>query len=175
GASRTSPILRGIWVSETLLGEKLPKPPAEVPLLPETVPTGLTERQLIERHSADPACAKCHQRIDPYGFALEQFDAIGARRGAPANTRTRLPDGSEIEGLEGLRHYLGETHRDRFVRQFCRKLLGYALGREVRLSDEPFLEALRKNLESNDYRVGIAIDAIVQSRQFREIRGRDSR
>ena len=79
GASRTSPILRGNWVSETLLGERLPRPPANVPQLPEAVPTGLSARQLIEQHSSLPECATCHVRIDPYGFALEQYDAIGRR------------------------------------------------------------------------------------------------
>ena len=77
GASRTSPILRGNWVSEVLLGEKLPRPPKGVPILPEEAPAGLTERQLIERHSSDEKCAGCHKRIDPFGFALEGFDAIG--------------------------------------------------------------------------------------------------
>jgi hypothetical protein len=80
GASRTSPILRGNWLSEVVLGEKLPRPPKGVPVLPEEAPQGLTERQLIERHSSDEACVKCHQRIDPFGFALEGFDAIGRAR-----------------------------------------------------------------------------------------------
>ncbi|MFL2480210.1 MAG: DUF1592 domain-containing protein [Verrucomicrobiales bacterium] len=80
GASRTSPILRGNWIYETLLGEKLPKPPADVPDLPEKVPENLTARQLIEKHSSAKECSKCHERIDPYGFALEQFDAIGRTR-----------------------------------------------------------------------------------------------
>ena len=110
GASRTSPILRGNWVSETLLGEKLPKPPPGVPTLPETPPAGLTERELIEQHSSDPSCAKCHARIDPYGFALESYDAIGRLR-EMANTNTRLVDGTALNGLDGLRHYLADTRR----------------------------------------------------------------
>ena len=80
GASRTSPILRGNWLTEVVLGEKLPRPPKGVPVLPEELPEGLTERQLIERHSTDAACAKCHRRMDPFGFALEGFDAIGRAR-----------------------------------------------------------------------------------------------
>ena len=131
GASRTSPILRGNWVSETLLGERLPKPPANVPDLPELVPAGLTARQLIEKHSSVEACAKCHARIDPYGFALEQYDAIGRLRPNPVNTKTKLVDGKAIKGLNGLRDYLANDRREAFVRQFCKKLLGYALGREV--------------------------------------------
>jgi mono/diheme cytochrome c family protein len=174
GASRTSPILRGNWVYETVLGEKLPKPPPGVPQLPETVPSGLTERQLIEQHSSVDACARCHVKIDPYGFALEQFDAIGRRRPQLVNTRTVAADGTALEGLAGLREYLLTTRRDDFVRQFCRKLLGYALGREVQLSDEPLLDGMQSRLQAGDYRVSIAVEAIVTSPQFRRIRGADA-
>ena len=170
GASRTSPILRGNWVSETLLGERLPKPPANVPQLPESVPEGLSARQLIERHSSVAACAKCHARIDPYGFALEQYDAIGRLRAKSVDTKTKLVDGKAIEGIEGLRNYLLTDRRDEVVRQFCKKLLGYALGREVQLSDEPFLKKMRERLEKNGYRFSVAVEAIVTSEQFRNIR-----
>ena len=171
GASRTSPILRGNWISETLLGEKLPKPPANVPQLPEQVPEGLTARQLIERHSSVPACAKCHARIDPYGFALEQYDAIGRLRPKPVDTKTKLVDGSEIEGIKGLRDYLATRRRDDVLRQFCRKLLGFALGREVQLSDEPLLDTMLGRLKENEYRFAVAVETIVLSPQFRKIRG----
>ena len=82
-------------------------------------------------------------------------------------------DGTELQGLDGLRDYLLTTQREAFLRQFCRKLLGYALGRSVQLSDEPLLEEMQDQLAANDYRVGAAIEMIVRSRQFREIRGRD--
>ena len=172
GAARTSPILRGNWVFETLLGERLPKPPASVPDLPDSVPTGLTARQLIERHSTEPECAKCHARIDPYGFALEQYDAIGRLRESEADTKTKLVDGKTIEGIEGLREYLLKDRRHDFVRQFCRKLLGYSLGREVQLSDEPLLEEMQQKLAAGGYRVGTAVETIVLSKQFRMIRGK---
>ncbi|MDP6208098.1 MAG: DUF1588 domain-containing protein, partial [Roseibacillus sp.] len=169
GASRTSPILRGNWISETLLGEKLPKPPKDVPTLPDQVPTGLTARELIQQHSSEPACAKCHARIDPYGFALEAFDTIGRSREG-RDTSATLPDGTAIRGLDGLRTYLLEERGDTFVRYFCRKLLGYALGREVQLSDEPLLDELMIRLKGDDYRVRTVVETIVVSRQFREIR-----
>jgi hypothetical protein len=172
GASRTSPILRGNWVSETLLGERLPRPPANVPDLPEEVPSELTARQLIERHSSSPACAKCHARIDPFGFALEQYDAIGRLRSKKVDTKTKLFDGKEIEGIEGLRDYLAKDRRDDVVRQFCRKLLGYSLGRELQLSDEPLIDTMMSKLAKNEYRFSVAVEAIVASRQFREIRGK---
>jgi len=178
GASRTSPILRGNWLSEVVLGEKLPRPPKDVPVLPEEAPAGLTERQLIERHSSDAKCAGCHRRIDPYGFALEGFDAIGRMRtqdaaGLPIDTRTRLPNGDALEGMDGLRSYLLHSRRDDFVRQFCNKLLGYALGRSIQLSDKPLVESMLARLKSNDYNVITAVEIIVRSPQFRELRGRD--
>jgi len=178
GASRTSPILRGTWLSEVILGDKLPNPPKGVPVLPEEAPEGLTERQLTERHSSDERCASCHRRVDPFGFALEGFDAIGRARtkdaaGLAINTGTILPDGTAIEGLDGLRTWLVNDHREDFTRQFCRKLLGYALGRGVQLSDRPLIDSMLVSGQSNEFRVGAIIEAIVQSPQFREVRGRD--
>ncbi|MEX0977802.1 MAG: DUF1588 domain-containing protein, partial [Pirellulales bacterium] len=181
GASRTSPILRGNWVSEVLLGERLPRPPKDVPVLPEdeTATDGLTVRQLVEKHTSDARCAGCHARMDPFGFALEGFDAIGRRRDKDLgdraiDTRTRLQDGTQLAGIEGLRNYLVNTRRDAVLRQFNRKLLGYALGRGVQLSDEPLLDEMRKQLETNEFRFSAAVETIVRSRQFREIRGRDA-
>ncbi|MBD3672313.1 MAG: DUF1592 domain-containing protein [Planctomycetaceae bacterium] len=175
GASRTSPILRGNWVYETLLGERLPRPPANVPQLPDDVPQGLTARQLIEKHSSVAACAKCHVKIDPFGFTLEQYDAIGRLRSAGVDTRTKLEDGTEIDGIEGLREYLLTKRRNDVVRQFCRKLLGFALGREVQLSDEPLLDRMVKRLSENQYRFHVAVEEIVLSDQFRKIRGVSSK
>jgi hypothetical protein len=181
GASRTSPILRGNWLSEVLLGERLPRPPKDVPQLPadETETDGLTVRQLVTKHTSDPRCSGCHQKIDPFGYALEGFDAIGRRResdlaGRPIDTRTKLPDGTEIKGFVDLRDYLLQTRRDGIIRQLCRKLLGYAIGRELQLSDEPLLTEMRERLAKNDYRFSVAVEMIVRSRQFREIRGRDA-
>jgi hypothetical protein len=171
GASRTSPILRGNWVYETLLGEQLPRPPANVPVLPEIVPSDKTARQLIELHSSVPECAKCHDKIDSYGIALEQYDTIGRLRARPVDTSTTLFDGTGIDGIEGLRGYLLGSRRDDVVRQFCRKLLGYALGREVQLSDEPLLDEMQRQLSENDYRFNVAAAIIVSSPQFRQIRG----
>ncbi|MBX9652280.1 DUF1592 domain-containing protein [bacterium] len=180
GASRTSPILRGAWLSEVILGEKLPKPPKNVPILPddESATDGLTVRQLVARHTSDPKCMGCHQKIDPFGFSLESFDAIGRHRtvdlgNRPIDAKTQLPDGTEIDGLTGLRKYLVEKRRDAILHQFCRKLLGYSLGRATQLSDEPLLDEMEDRLAKNNYRFSVAIDAIVESTQFREIRGRD--
>ena len=181
GASRTSPTLRGNWVSEVLLGEKLPKPPKDVPKISEseTGTDGLTVRQLMARHASDTRCSACHRKFDPFGFALEGFDTIGRFRsrdlaGRPVDTKTELPDGTHIEGVAGLRDYLANTRRSTFVHQFCRKLLGYALGRGVQLSDEPLLTQMQERLSANGYRFSVAVETIIQSPQFREIRGRDA-
>ncbi len=180
GASRTSPILRGNWVAEALLGDKLPKPPKDVPQLPEDEAAAtLTVRELTEKHANDPRCAGCHVRIDGFGFALENYDAIGRYRekdlgGRAINSRAAVLDGSEVDGMAGLRDYLLTKRRDDFLRQFCRKLLGYSLGRAVQLSDEPLLKEMQAQLAKSGYLIGDAIEEIVQSRQFREIRGRDA-
>jgi hypothetical protein len=177
GASRTSPILRGNWVSEVLLGERLPRPPKDVPPLPdEEAGSELTVRQLVEKHTSDERCAHCHVRIDPFGFTLEGFDAIGRKRskdlsGKAVETTGRLADGTELDGAAGLQTYLLTTREDAVLRQFCRKLLGYALGRSIQLSDEPLLAEMKRRLAANESRIGVAVEAIVESRQFREIRG----
>ena len=180
GASRTSPILRGNWVSEVLLGERLPRPPPGIPPLPEEeTATELTVRELTERHGSDPKCAVCHVRIDPLGFALENYDAIGRRREKDSAGRTldvtaTTMDGAKLDGLDGLRSYLLTERRDTFVRQFCRKLLGYSLGRSVQLSDEPLLDEMQATLKRSDYRIHSLVEMIVLSPQFREIRGRET-
>lgn len=181
GASRTSPILRGNWISEVLLGERLPRPPKGVPVLPddEAATAGLTVRQLVEKHTSDEKCSSCHKRIDPFGFSLEAYDAIGRLRDKdlgdrPIDVRVKAMDGAEFAGLDGLRKYLLTTRRDAFVRQFCKKLLGYSLGRSVQLSDEPLLAEMQAELKAKNYSTLAAIDLIIQSRQFREIRGRET-
>ena len=159
----------------------MPRPPKDVPRLPEdeTATEGLTVRQLVEKHSSDPLCSRCHVRIDPFGYALESFDAIGRLRekdlgGRPIDTRAKVMDGAQFEGIDGLRNYLLTRRRDAFLRQFCRKLLGYALGRAVQISDGPLLAQMRSDLETHNYRLSAAVEAIVQSPQFRQIRGRDT-
>lgn len=178
GASRTSPILRGNWLLETLLGEKQPKPPKNVPQLPESEldTNGLTMRQITEKHRADPACSKCHDRIDPFGMALEAFDPIGRLRkadlgGRPIDTSVTLPDGTKFSGLSGLRDYLVSRRQVDFQRQFDRKLLGYALGRAVIVSDDPLLEELSRLAAKPGTGIHDTIQKIVASPQFRNQRG----
>jgi hypothetical protein len=177
GASRTSPVLRGNWLVETMLGEKLPKPPPDVPRLPEEeIATNLTVRQLVERHANVAQCAVCHQRIDPFGFALEKYDPIGRFRdkdlaGRPIDVKVRLRDGTQFEGVEGLRGYLLKTRAEDFQRHFCQKLAGYALGRSITLADQLLLDEMLDALKKNGYRLSSAVQTIVNSKQFRYHRG----
>jgi len=166
-------------VVETLLGEKLPRPPADVPRLPEeeTGGDGLTVRQLVEKHAQVAECAVCHVRIDPFGFALEKYDAIGRLRqkdlGGPVDANVRLRDGTEFEGIDGLRNYLLTRKKGVVVRLFCRRLLGYALGRAVTLSDQALLDEMVAELDLHGGRLSAAVQVIVRSPQFRTARGRD--
>ncbi len=182
GASRTSPILRGNWISEVLLGDKLPKPPKNVPPLPADESTEtLSVRELVLRHTQDAACAHCHARIDPFGLALENFDPIGRFRtkdlaGHTIDATTTLPDGTKIDGAASLTEYLVNQKRSQVTKQFSRKILGYALGRAVQLSDLPLLQQLETQLADDDSRASFehVMQTIVLSRQFLHIRGKDS-
>jgi hypothetical protein len=175
GASRTSPVLRGNWLVETLLGEKLPKPPANVPRLPEVADGEFTVREMVARHTSVPECQTCHVRIDPFGFAMEKYDPIGRFRekdleGRPVDVKVQLKDGTRFEGVDGLRAWLLGSKKREFERTFCRKLLGYALGRSVMLSDQPLIEEMVDSLEKDGPLSG-ALVQVATSRQFRFHRG----
>ncbi len=167
-AARTSPIKRGAWLAH-LLGDRLPKPPATVPPLPETPPDGLTVRELTARHREDPSCAGCHDRIDPYGLAFETFDAIGRLRPAnqlqPGESRSTLRDGTEVDGFSGIRNYVVGSRRQDLLKTLARKLTGYALSRAVLPSDRALVDELSKTL-INGGRWSDALLVIVRSEQF---------
>ena len=171
-AARTSPIKRGAWLVQ-VLGERLPKVPPDVPPLPERPPAGLSVREITERHRADPKCAGCHVRIDPYGMTLERFDAIGRLRPAselkPGDTKGTLRDGTEIDDIAGLRNYLAGPRREDLLRTLARKLTGYALGRAVMTSDRKLVDEVTKTMTSGG-RWSDALLVIVRSEQFRCIR-----
>jgi hypothetical protein len=171
-AARTSPIKRGAWIVQ-MLGERLPKVPPDVPPLPETPPAGLSVREITERHRQDAKCAGCHVRIDPYGMAMERFDAIGRLRPAselkPGDTKGTLRDGTEIDDIAGLRNYFAGPRRDDLLRLLARKLTGYALGRAVMTSDRKLVDKVTQTMTSGG-RWSDALLVIVQSDQFRCIR-----
>ncbi len=173
---RTSPVHRGVWVLEQVLGEKLPTPPADIPPISddETDEHGLTATEQLAQHRADPNCASCHDRIDPIGLALENFDPIGRWRetdsaGNSVESLAKRADGEIIDGVIGLREYL-LIRQDEIVRQFCRKLTGYALGRAVQPGDAALLDRMQAALESNEFQFTAALDELILSRQFLERR-----
>ncbi len=175
-AARTSPIKRGAWLLQ-VLGERLPNPPPGVPPLPETPPEGLTVREITERHRQDAKCAGCHIRIDPFGMAMERFDAIGRLRPAsefkPGDTKGILRDGTEIDDIAGLRNHFAGPRREDLLRTLARKLTGYALGRAVQLSDRKLVDELTKTMVDGG-RWSDVLLVIVRSEQFRCIRPESS-
>jgi hypothetical protein len=177
---RTSPVKRGYWVVRRMLGEHIPAPPPDVPELPkdEAKLGEQTLPQLLARHRADKACAGCHQRFDSIGLAFEGFGPIGERRtkdlgGRPIEAKAPYPDGSERNGLDGLRKYLTEKRQNDFIENLCRKLFVYALGRTLTLSDKSTIEAMRSRLAKDGYRFESLVEEIVTSPQFLNKRGRD--
>ncbi len=179
GGQRTSPVKRGFWTVHHLLGQHFPPPPADVPELPESVEGGgFSLRQLLEAHVEDVSCAICHKHFDYLGLAQEGFDPIGRIRshdaaGRPIDNAVVLPDGETAKGVEGLIKYIEKHRQDEFVRTFCRKFLGYALGRSVELSDQPLLDEMQVALETNEYRFSVLVMKVVESPQFRNQRARD--
>lgn len=177
---RTSPVKRGFWVVHKVLGEHIPAPPADVVALPakETDTHGKTVRELLALHVDDHKCARCHVRFDAVGLSMEGFDSIGRKRskdlaGRPIDDVVKLSDGSEARGIPEFSRHLIRERRDDFVRTFCRKLLGYALGRSLQLSDEVLLEEMRTTLEKNGDRLVPLFETVVKSPQFRNQRCRD--
>jgi hypothetical protein len=177
--TRTSVVLRGKWVLENLLGSPPPPPPPDVPPL-ELHAKGrqLSMREAMETHRANPVCASCHARMDPIGFALENYDGIGAWRttdnGVAINASGKLPDGSEFVGPAGLKKLLLTQHREEFLSTFAEKLMTYALGRGLEPSDRPALRAILREAEKQNVTVAALIDAIVKSPQFQMRRTKQS-
>jgi mono/diheme cytochrome c family protein len=169
--TRTSPVKRGKWVLDNLLGMPPPPPPEGVEGLngEEAAGRSSTLRQKLERHRENPKCASCHDRMDPPGFALESFDGIGARRtseqGEPIDDSGKLPGGESFRGPAGLRDVLA-SHRQSFARCLSEKLLTYALGRGVGSSDRCFVDEIVRKLKRGDGRSSALIIAIVESPAF---------
>jgi mono/diheme cytochrome c family protein len=168
---RSSPVLRGTWVLERLLGVELPAPPPDVPALDDSEQAiqKQTLRQILEQHRNNAACATCHDRIDPIGFALENFDEIGRWRdradGGPIDATAVTSDGQTIEGIAGLKSWLLQ-HRRRFLTQLTRKMLGYALGRSIRPTDLCTVRDVVDRLEAEDYQAQALILGIIESDLF---------
>jgi hypothetical protein len=174
---RTSPVLRGKWVLEELLGTPPPPPPAMVKSLPtdDRIRNNLTFRQRLEAHRKKAECATCHARLDPLGFGLENFDALGRWRDqiqkTPVDASGKLTTGEAFVGPVALKTILVETKRELFVRNLVERMLGYALRRGVEYYDAPAVKQIMAELEANDYRGASLITAIVESVPFQYRRG----
>jgi len=171
-ATRTSPVLRGKWVLENLLSSPPPPPPPDVPALkvegPEPGKT-LTMREAMTQHRANPACAGCHARMDPIGFSMENFDALGQWRerdsGTTIDASGVLPDGTRFEGIPGLRKMLLE-HSDEFVSTVTEKLLMYAVGRNLQHYDAPAVREIVRGAARDKYTMTSLVLGVVKSTPF---------
>jgi hypothetical protein len=172
-ADRTSPVMRGKWIMEVLLGSPPPPPPPNVPALEATKGTAngktLTVRERMEEHRKNPQCASCHRVIDPMGLALENFDVTGKYRikdaGAPVDAAGVMYDGTKLDGPAGLRAALLK-HQDVFLETFTENLMTYALGRRVEYSDMPTVRKIVRDAEKNGYRISSFINGVVNSAAF---------
>ena len=174
--TRTSPVKRGRWVLEQILGTPPPPPPPDVPELEEEGEAvhGSTLRERLEQHRADPACANCHAKMDPIGFALENYNAIGAFRWKDGelniDTTAELPDGTIIRGVADLKQVI-KDRKQQFLRCLTEKMLTYALGRGLEYYDRSAVDKIVAQLEAEGYRSSVMITEIVKSDPFRLRRG----
>ena len=174
---RTSPVLRGKWVLEVLLGAPPPPPPPDIPAFEETAAAEegrfLTVRERMEQHAANPACNSCHNVIDPLGLALENFDVTGAWRirdeGNPVDPVGVMYDGTELEGPDDLRAALLDIS-DVVLSTFTENMMAYALGRRVEYYDMPTIRAITRAAEADEYRISSFILGVVNSPAFRMAR-----
>jgi mono/diheme cytochrome c family protein len=169
---RTSPVKRGYWVAKTLLGEAIPPPPPSVPELPnDEAAMDLPLRQALVKHRDNPACAGCHARFDGFGLAFEGYGPVGEHRtrdlaGRPVDTKADFPGGTSGDGVNGLVAYVRANREKDFVNNLCRKLLAYALGRGLLLSDEPLVDSMKAAFQAGGHRFSVLIESIVVSPQF---------
>jgi hypothetical protein len=170
--NRTSVVQRGKWILENLLGAPPPPPPPDIPDLKPHGKDGqlLSMREQLNLHRANPVCASCHARMDPIGFALENYDGIGRWRakdaGIPIDASGKLPDGTVFNGPNELKRVLLTGHRDEFVATVTEKLLTYALGRGLEAADAPTIRAIMRETAPSDYRMSALISAIIKSKPF---------
>ena len=170
---RTSPVVRGKWVLSEVLGTPPPPPPPNVSEFSDEIAENrfLSPRQKLQMHRRNPNCYACHSQIDPLGFSLERFDWFGrtrkGRRGKPVDDRGKLPDGTEFKGPAGLKQVIVEQRMPDLVRQLSRKMLSYALGRQLEYYDEPAVRKIIQAVGDEDYRFHALVYAIVESYPFR--------
>jgi hypothetical protein len=169
---RTSPVKRGNWVVQRVLGIRVPPPPPVVPELPsDESKSDLPVREMLAKHRANPVCAACHSKFDSFGLAFEGYGPVGDARtkdlaGRPVDTAVTYPGGVEGTGLEGLKAFIREHRQKEFVSNISRKLLVYSLDRSLQLSDEALVERMENRLAAKGYRFDTLVETIVTSPQF---------
>jgi mono/diheme cytochrome c family protein len=181
-ADRTSPVQRGKWVLQVLLGSPPPPPPPDVPAFEETKGSAngrfLSVRERMEQHRSNPACLSCHRVIDPIGLALENFDVTGQYRikdnGVPVDSNGQLYDGTEMQGPSGLRNALLK-HKDALLMTFAENLMTYALGRRVEAYDMPALRAIVRSAETQNYSIQAFVAGVARSAAFQMSRPASAR
>ena len=173
---RTSPVKRGNWVVQKVLGIRVPPPPPVVPELPsDESKSDLPIREMLARHRANPVCASCHSRFDSFGLAYEGYGPIGDARtkdlaGRPVDTAVTYPGDIHGDGFQGLQNFIRDHRQDQFVNNLCRKLLSYSLNRTLQLSDEALVDRMQSNLAAQGDRFDSLVETIVVSPQFRNKR-----
>lgn len=178
---RTSPVKRGNWVVQRVLGIRIPPPPPVVPELPsDESKSDLPVRDMLARHRAVPMCAACHAKFDSFGLAFEGYGPVGDARtkdlaGRPVDTAVTYPDGTPGTGVEGLKAFIHDHRQPEFVNGLDRRLLAFALNRSLQLSDDALLERMEKQLAARDYRFDSLVETIVTSPQFLNMRVPPSR
>jgi hypothetical protein len=169
---RTSPVKRGYWVARRVLGEVIPPPPPTVPELPKDEATlDLPLREMLAKHRDNAACSSCHARFDSFGLTFEGYGPVGETRtkdlaGRAVDTQATFPGGSLGAGLAGLQNYIRANREKDFLDNLSRKMLVYALGRSLLLSDEPLIQRMNARMASNGYRFSTLVETIVTSPQF---------
>ena len=169
---RTSAVKRGYWVVRRLLGEVIPPPPPVVPELPQDeAKTDAPLREVLAQHRANPVCAGCHARFDTFGLAMEGYGPVGEKRskdlaGRLVDASATFPGGYEGSGLRGVQAYIKEKRQNDYLDNLSRKLLSYALGRTLILTDDPVVEKMKARLTANGYRFDSLVETIVSSPQF---------
>lgn len=169
---RTSPVKRGYWVARRVLGEVIPPPPPTVPELPsDEAKLELPLREMLAKHRDNPACSSCHARFDSFGLTFESYGPVGETRskdlaGHTVDTQAVFPGGTQGTGLAGLQSYIRANREKDFLDNLSRKMLVYALGRSLLLSDEPLIQRMNDRMASNGHRFSTLVETIVTSPQF---------
>jgi hypothetical protein len=166
------PIKRAVWVKEKILGDHPPPPPPNVPELDPDTPgfenLNLKEQLFLHRNKA--SCMDCHQKIDPYGVVFENYDAVGryqlAVNDKTIDSKSILPDGTEIEGIQGIKDYILKLKKDNFTKTLVENLFAYALGRDVGFADEKEINYIVEQVIDDDYRFRTVIEQLVSSPSF---------